>query len=226
VTTPQSTEVSHTKRDPGSPDAAPTPTGLAALGGWLFKRRTSIPVPIVLALLVVPAGDASDPRALVAAGASLVLAGELLRFWAVRHIGAISRTRADRLGPLVAGGPFRLVRNPLYIGNLLIWAGFALAAQLVWMVPAILLLIGFEYHAIVRWEEQLLLARRGDEYRAYLRRVPRWLPTLAPPRDFPMRPAAYTWAQALYSERGTIIAIAAGALLLILKARVLPPGLS
>ncbi len=56
--------------------------------------------------------------------------------------------------------------------------------------------------------------------------MPRWLPSLAAPPDVPTRPAAYTWTQALYSERGTIIAIAAGALLLILKARVLPPGLS
>jgi protein-S-isoprenylcysteine O-methyltransferase Ste14 len=45
-------------------------------------------------------------------------AGELIRLWGVHHIGAISRTRSQRLGPLVATGPFALIRNPLYVGNI------------------------------------------------------------------------------------------------------------
>ena len=49
---------------------------------------------------------------------------------AVHHIGVISRTRSDRLGPLVASGPFALVRNPLYLGNIALWVGFALTARL------------------------------------------------------------------------------------------------
>jgi protein-S-isoprenylcysteine O-methyltransferase Ste14 len=198
--------------------ATPSPSGgLAALGGWLFRRRTSIPIPIILVLLIVPPGEAWRSRGWLAAGALLVAVGELVRLWAVRHIGAISRTRADRLGPLVVSGPFRFVRNPLYLGNLMLWAGFSLAARLVWMVPLVALVIGFEYHAIVRWEEQLLLARRGDEYRAYVSRVPRWIPSLTRLGERSAPPAPYTWTQTLYSERGTLIAIAVGAWLLVLK---------
>jgi protein-S-isoprenylcysteine O-methyltransferase Ste14 len=193
------------------------------VGGWLFRRRTSIPVPIVVALLLIPAGDAWRSPAWVAAGAGLVASGELTRLWAVRHIGAISRTRADRLGPLVASGPFRFVRNPLYLGNLMLWAGFSLAARLVWMVPVVALVIGFEYHAIVRWEEHLLLERRGDDYRDYVRRVPRWIPRArrSHPGERPAPPAPYTWTQTLHSERGTLIAIALGTILLALKARLM-----
>ena len=115
------------------------------------------------------------------AGLTLVAAGEALRLWSVHHIGAISRTRSDRLGPLVAAGPFALVRNPLYIGNIALWAGFAVTAQLLWLTPAIILLLALEYHAIVRWEEELLAARLGDAYREYARRVRRWLPSSARP---------------------------------------------
>jgi len=32
----------------------------------------------------------------------------------------------DRLGPLVDSGPFAIVRNPLYVGNIMLWVGFAL----------------------------------------------------------------------------------------------------
>ena len=68
-------------------------------------------------------------------GLTLVAVGESIRLWAVRHIGVISRTRSDRLGPLVANGPFRYLRNPLYLGNILLWLGFALSARLPWLVP-------------------------------------------------------------------------------------------
>ena len=85
-----------------------------------------------------------------------VAAGEAVRLWAVHHIGAISRTRSDRLGPLIDSGPFAHVRNPLYLGNILLWLGFALSAHLLWLAPIVVMLLAFEYHAIVRWEETLL----------------------------------------------------------------------
>ena len=124
---------------------------LVRLGGWLFRKRTSIPLPVVLALLVVPprAADAGS-SALLYAGLAVVAGGEWLRLWGVHHIGAVSRTRSDRLGPLIDSGPFALVRNPLYIGNILLWVGFALSARLPWLVPIIGALLLLEYHAIVR----------------------------------------------------------------------------
>ena len=112
-------------------------------------------------------------------GALVVAAGEALRLWAVHHIGSISRTRSDRLGPLVSSGPFAFIRNPLYVGNILVWVGVAIAAQLVWFAPVAIVLLALEYHAIVRWEEGLLAERIGEPYRQYLARVPRWLPSLS-----------------------------------------------
>ncbi len=196
------------------------------VGSWLFKRRTWLPLPIVLAILLIPAGGM--PASLVAAGALGVTAGELTRLWGVSHIGAISRTRSDRLGPLVSTGPFARVRNPLYLGNLLIWGGFALSANLLWLVPVIVMLVGLEYHAIVRWEEALLESRLGESYRDYMRRVPRWVPAFA--KATAGRPAAtettarptISLRATLFSERGTLIAIVAGYVLLFLKARGSP----
>jgi protein-S-isoprenylcysteine O-methyltransferase Ste14 len=170
-------------------------------------------------------GESPPAFSLALAGVSLVAVGELVRLWAVRHIGAISRTRSDRLGPVVSSGPFGLVRNPLYLGNIALWVGFALSARLVWMAPLIVILLGLEYHAIVRWEEGLLEARRGEEYRAYAACVPRWIPSLGASRRSFGRvqagsDAPFSWRQTFFSERGTLIAIATGYLLLWLKHRV------
>src|SRR5688572_32691095 len=126
---------------------------LTRVGGWLFRHRTIIPLPIAIALIVIPSSSSSAQ--LRGLGLSIVLAGELIRLAAVRHIGTISRTRTDRLGPLVASGLFRWVRNPLYIGNIALWAGLTLVADLPWLVAPVALLLAVEYHAIVRWEEQL-----------------------------------------------------------------------
>ena len=159
------------------------------------------------------------------AGLTLVAAGEALRLWSVHHIGAISRTRSDRLGPLVAAGPFALVRNPLYIGNIALWAGFAVTAQLLWLTPAIVLLLALEYHAIVRWEEELLAARLGDAYRDYAAaRAPvaagDFRPLPRHRRRHSRIRATFSWRETLFSERGTLIAIVAGIVLLLLKRRM------
>lgn len=198
----------------------------------MFRQRTSIPLPLALALLLIPADNAGD-SSMFAAGALIVAAGETLRLWAVHHIGAISRTRSDRLGPLVSTGPFAFVRNPLYIGNIALWVGFAVCATLVWLVPIFVVILSLEYHAIVRWEEELLESRLGDAYRGYAVRVPRWVPNLhhgghrghwgenlqdrtSMSSASPVV-ASFSWIETLFSERGTLTAIAIGYLLLWLK---------
>ncbi len=201
------------------------------LGGWLFRHRTSIPLPVALVLLFVRVGEAPFSWTLVAGGAMLTALGEAIRLWGVHHIGAISRTRSERLGPLIDSGPFALVRNPLYIGNILLWVGFALTARLVWFAPIVVLLLGAEYHAIVKWEEQLLTARLRSAYSAYCARVPRWWPTFnrrdrkeRREKPFSLGSArsavAFGFRDTLFSERGTLVAIAAGYLLLWIKFEV------
>jgi protein-S-isoprenylcysteine O-methyltransferase Ste14 len=206
------------------------PDSLTRLGGWLFRHRTSIPLPVAAAILTLRIGQAPPSFALGAAGIAIAALGEALRLWGVHHIGAISRTRSERLGPLVDSGPFALVRNPLYLGNIALWVGFAVAARLVWLAPVVAAVLGLEYHLIVRWEERLLEERLGDEYRDYCARVARWIPkrNAGTPRKrrktvFSAPSAnsavAFSLRETLFSERGTLIAIAVGCLLLWIKAR-------
>ena len=83
-----------------------TPLGRA--GGWLFRHRTALPLPIAVALLAIPSNQTQGSRWAIPAGVILTSAGELLRLWGVWHIGVVSRTRSNRLGPLIESGPFAL----------------------------------------------------------------------------------------------------------------------
>jgi protein-S-isoprenylcysteine O-methyltransferase Ste14 len=192
--------------------------GLVRAGAWLFRQRTWIPLPLALTLFFLRPEHAQQSGLSLAVGVAIVVGAELLRLWAVHHIGVVSRTRSDRLGPLVRTGPFAFVRNPLYIANIALWAGFALIAQLAWLIPIFVVVVGLEYHAIVRWEERLLDSRCGDEYRAYVRQVPRWIPTLRLPSGPSDDRRTDSWRDTFFSERGTLIAIAVGGLALWLKA--------
>jgi hypothetical protein len=88
------------------------------------------------------------------------------------------------------------------------------------MAGLVLVLLVAEYHAIVRWEEALIESRHGVAYRDYMARVPRWIPGFR--RGGPAGldgPASsrFSFRETLFSERGTLIAIAAGFVLLSLK---------
>jgi protein-S-isoprenylcysteine O-methyltransferase Ste14 len=147
----------------------------------------------------------------------LAVAGESLRWWAVGQIGVISRTRTTRLGPLITSGPFALCRNPLYVGNLLLWAGFTVWSGLLWMLPITLGVFIVYYRSIIRWEETLLTERFGDAYAAYAAETPRWWPRLDRLSTAVSASAMHPWREVAFSERGTLAAIVVGALLLVVR---------
>jgi protein-S-isoprenylcysteine O-methyltransferase Ste14 len=185
------------------------------LGEWAFRRRSWLPVPLALVLVFVRWREI-DSAGVFLGGLALVVLGLAIRFWAVRHIGTISRTRANRQGPLVRTGPYAWVRNPLYVGNWLIWTGFALASELVWMVPVAWGVFAVQYGAIASWEEARLRGHYRAEYDAYARAVPRWIPWR--PARGGAAPPAFIWREALFSERGTLLAAAIMTALLLVKA--------
>jgi protein-S-isoprenylcysteine O-methyltransferase Ste14 len=81
---------------------------------------------------------------------------------------------------LVVGGPYRFVRNPMYLAVLALVVGQALAlGRLELLLYAAALAVAFV--AFVAWYEEPTLRRRfGDEYEAYRRSVPAWWPRLRP----------------------------------------------
>jgi len=80
---------------------------------------------------------------------------------------------------LVADGPYRLVRNPLYVGNVLMAVALGSAMSRSGFIAAVVLMWVFCYRLILR-EETDLLATQGEGYERYCKTVPRLWPSLVP----------------------------------------------
>jgi protein-S-isoprenylcysteine O-methyltransferase Ste14 len=76
---------------------------------------------------------------------------------------------------IVSEGPYRWVRNPMYLGHLLFFAGLALALGS-WVAAAVLAFHVAWFDRRVREDEAHLEQRFGEAYREYRRRVKRWIP--------------------------------------------------
>ena len=76
---------------------------------------------------------------------------------------------------LVLSGPYRFTRNPMYLGFVLLTVGIALIANALWPIVVLIPTLFVLHYEVIAKEERLLEARFGDEYRAYRRRVRRWI---------------------------------------------------
>jgi protein-S-isoprenylcysteine O-methyltransferase Ste14 len=175
----------------------------ARLGGVLFRNRSWIPVPF-LAVPLLASGRMSVANWIV--GALLVAAGEAVRLAGVAAAGTVTRRRSREVQRLVTYGVFGWVRNPLYVGNFLIWMGFTVISGVYWFLPIAALLFALEYTLIVRYEEGVLESIFGSSYLAYKSRTPRWLPR--PPRGGDSEAGPHDWREAVRSETSTFLAYA------------------
>ena len=184
----------------------------ARIGAVLFRYRGFLPVPFLLVPLLVPAEQTRNGWL---AGIALIAIGELLRIAGVSAAGTVTRRRSRDVQRLVTYGIFGWVRNPLYVGNLLIWAGFMLGSGVWWFVPVAIVLFAVEYSLIVRYEEGVLESIFGQEFLDYKARTPRWFPR--PPRNPTSGP--HDAGEALRSELSTFAQYAALGAAFWIKAR-------
>ena len=126
------------------------------------------------------------------------VAGAALRWWATAYIGAgVMNDKSLRADHVVASGPYRYLRNPLYVGNLLTSVAVAilmpLSGALFFLAGCTLLTI-----ALVAAEGPHLARQLGAAYETYRRQVPAFIPAIRPHVDASMiRPQ---WVPALAAE--------------------------
>jgi protein-S-isoprenylcysteine O-methyltransferase Ste14 len=137
--------------------------GLGFLGHVVAPRR--LPAPARIGQVV---------------GGTTVVAGTSYVVWAVRAAGNVDLGRQEQL---VTDGPYRLSRNPMYVGWTVVYIGIGLVVDNAWLfvlLPGVLLAT----HVAILHEEQRLADRFGSAYRAYRASVRRYVGTRTSRRNF------------------------------------------
>ena len=181
-----------------------------------MSRRYWFPKPYadLVARLRVPSGFLlvalftwlSRPTAgSLVAGLPLSILGLLIRGWAAGHLAKNER--------LASTGPYAHVRNPLYIGTLLVAAGLVIAAREPWLAVIFAAVFLLVYLPVIELEEQHL-RNLFPEYEQYASQVPTLRPRLTPVASGTFRWALYRRNQ----EYNALLGLLAGVAVLAWKA--------
>ena len=154
---------------------------------FMCYRFDPLNVSVALSRMMVGVGRQGNPslinacaRGFFAFGALLVISAALIRSWAEAYLhSSIVHDMDLHSDRLVADGPYRHLRNPLYLGTVLLAVGIGFLASRVGIIILVGGMASFTYRLILR-EEASLLASQGERYRRFFQSVPRLLPSLMP----------------------------------------------
>jgi protein-S-isoprenylcysteine O-methyltransferase Ste14 len=192
---------------------------MIAIGQFFFRFRNAIfPLAMLCALLLATPGYSfGSPAAdwlVDLLGIAAIIAGQAIRMLTIgyeyiRRGGRDGRVYAEGL---VEGGVFAHCRNPLYVGNILMAAGFLLVLGHGGLVAIGIPLVILIYAAIVSAEEDYLARRFGDIYDAYRARVNRWIPDWTGFRGS-VAEMRFNWERVVAKEYNTTFGVLGGLLL-------------
>lgn len=181
----------------------------------LFKYRSYTPIPFLVLMLIFQESSIWT----IIIGFLIALLGELIRFWGVSWAGSETRTTGSVGGTfLIISGPFAYVRNPLYVGNILIYLGLGIMS-FAWFPYLQIVAIFFfllQYYLIVKEEEGYLKERFQEEYKIYCENVPPFFPRLTPYKNKSITQPPFSAAAGLRSETRSLQAFLGVSLLLII----------
>jgi protein-S-isoprenylcysteine O-methyltransferase Ste14 len=206
------------------PTSSPAPSrssAVVAIGNALFHYRNGLfPIVFILVALVsrpiLFGGNHHTDWAMDAVGLSIALAGQTLRA-AVIGLAYIVRGGKNRriyADTLVTEGFFAHSRNPLYVGNMLVYLGLfiVLNSTLGYAVGVPLFL--FAYWCITLAEEDFLRNQFGHEFDAYCQRVPRYVPRFSG-LGATLRGMEFDWKRLIRKEYGSTFSWMTAALALL-----------
>ncbi len=142
---------------------------------WVFRIRNFLACPPLIFALVFDIYEIEAHEIIFPLGVSILLLGVALRIWAQQHV----HHRLIGHKQLTITGPYQFVRNPLYIGNIILCVGAVITSEMLWLIPVTILWCVGTYSIVIRYEEEHLLKKYGDAYRRYLLEVPRWIPKIS-----------------------------------------------
>jgi len=181
-----------------------------------FKNRSYTPIPFLILMVIF---EQTTYHSLII-GFIVSVIGEAIRLWGVSWAGSETRTTGNVGGTfLIISGPFAFVRNPLYVGNMLIYLGLGIMSLALFPYLQIIAILFFiiQYSLIVSEEEEYLKKTYGEHYKKYFSSVPRFFPRLTPYKDSNVEQPPFKIAAGLRSERRTLQALFGVSLFLVIK---------
>lgn len=144
---------------------------------FFFKNRSFTPIPIAVSIIYFAQPDNQN----ILLGFAVLLAGELIRMWSVSYAGGETRTTSVGAPSLCTAGPYGFVRNPIYVGNMLMYLGIVIVAgspNLMLMALATMSFFIIQYSLIISLEEEKLDELFGPDYTTYKSNVRAIIPRL------------------------------------------------
>ena len=166
-----------------------------------FKYRSYTPIPFLLVMIFYQDANIWS----IITGFLIAVSGEFIRLWGVSYAGSETRTTTVGGSYLVISGPFAYVRNPLYVGNILMYFGVGVMSFALFPYLQVFALLFFfiQYWLIVGLEENYLIESFGDDYHDYKKNVPRFFPRLSKYKNQNLEQPKFNLKAGLRSERRT-----------------------
>ena len=182
----------------------------------IFKHRSYTPIPFILLMLIFQKATLTS----ILIGFAVIIFGEFFRLWGVSYAGSETRT-TDGVGGtfLVVSGAFAYVRNPLYLGNMLMYLGVGIMSMALFPYLQIIALLFFfwQYSVIIKEEEGFLKIKFEKNFQDYLKAVPKLIPSLSKYKNPGIEQPPLNLKAGLRSERRTMQAILAISILVIIR---------
>ncbi len=187
-------------------------------GVWLFRFRGVLP----LVILVFGAGmyvwTELHPERYLLEGThwevwydmfclAVSLLGLVVRIVTVGHTPARTsgrNTKEQVADSLNTTGIYSVVRNPLYLGNFLMWLGIGMLTMNVWFVVAFVLFYWIYYERIIFAEEQFLTRKFGKMYEDWAAETPCFIPRC---KGWRKASVPFSWKKILRKEKNGLLAL-------------------
>jgi len=188
---------------------------MQSISSILFKYRSYTPIPFLILMLVFY--DANIWSLII--GFVIALTGEAIRLWGVSWTGSETRTTGAAGGTfLIVSGPFAYVRNPLYIGNILLYLGLGIMSFALFPYLQIIAICFFlwQYHLIIKYEEKYLQNKFENDYTDYVRNVRSIIPRITPYKNSAVDQPPFNLRAGLVSEKRSMQAFMVISLMIII----------
>ena len=188
-----------------------------AQGNWLFRHRGTLPL-LILPLLLVAVWEVEKNESVrmermeiwyQIVGLAIAFAGWILRAYTIGTVprGTSGRnTASQEASVLNTTGMYSVVRHPLYVGNYLIMLGCTILTGSWWLPLLVSFMFWVYYERIAFAEEEYLRLQFGDQFTAWAKQTPAFLPCLTKWRA-PSLP--FSWRTALRREYGGLLTVIA-----------------